>query len=61
MNEVMKDIYQVEIPLKGNPLKMVYSYIILGQRKTRAENVLLLTRDSIQNLAKMPFIQRLKT
>lgn len=31
MNQVMKDIYQVEIPLKGNPLKMVYSYIVLGQ------------------------------
>lgn len=35
MNEVMKDIYQVEIPLKGNPLKMVYSYIILGAEKDK--------------------------
>jgi glyoxylase-like metal-dependent hydrolase (beta-lactamase superfamily II) len=31
MNEVLKDIYQVEIPLKGNPLRAIYSYIIKGQ------------------------------
>lgn len=30
MIEIMKDIYQVEIPLKGNPLKAIHSYIILG-------------------------------
>lgn len=30
MIEIMKDIYQVEIPLRGNPLKAIHSYIILG-------------------------------
>lgn len=31
MRQVMKDIYQIEIPLKGNPLEAVYSYAIVGK------------------------------
>jgi len=34
MIEVAKHIYQVEIPLAGNPLKAIYSYIIVDESST---------------------------
>lgn len=33
MKEVLKDIYQIELPLVGNPLKALNSYIIVGEEE----------------------------
>ncbi len=35
MKEVYSDIFQIEIPLAGNPLKAIYSYVILGDKTER--------------------------
>ena len=31
-NRITKDLWQLEIPLVGNPLKNLNSYLILGER-----------------------------
>lgn len=42
MNEVYKNIYQVEIPLVGNPLKALNSYIILGEGEGKSRDFLII-------------------
>jgi glyoxylase-like metal-dependent hydrolase (beta-lactamase superfamily II) len=32
--EIVKDIYRIEIPLPGNPLKAVNSYVVKGRRRS---------------------------
>lgn len=32
VEEIIKDIYRIEIPLPGNPLKSINSYVIKGDR-----------------------------